>query len=81
MILPDKNIKFDYSILNCGTLVIKELKGPQSISFVWEKIRNEKIITGYEKFLLTLDFLYIINAIKIENGLLMRCNDDSFNKM
>ena len=80
MILPDKNIKLQYSLLNCGTIVLKELNDPQSISYVWEKVKGNKQITGYEKFLLTLDFLYIIKAIKLENGLLVRCKNDSLNK-
>lgn len=81
MILPDKNIKLDYSLLNCGATIIKELNEPLSISLIWEKVRKNKEFTGYKKYVLTLDFLYMIKAIKIEDGLLMRCNNDSFDKM
>ena len=80
MILPDKNIKLKYSLINCGTTVLKELNEPQSVTFVWEKVKSDKQITSFEKFLLTLDFLYIIQAIKLEDGLLMRCNNDTFDK-
>ena len=29
MILPDKNIKLEYSLLNCGALVLESLEVPR----------------------------------------------------
>ena len=55
MILPDKNIKLEYSLLNCGAIVLGEISEPQTISSLWDKARNYEILVNYEKFLLTLD--------------------------
>ena len=60
MILPDKNIKLEYSLLNCGALVLESLKVPLTISALWEKLKEQKVFAGYEKFILTIDFLYMI---------------------
>lgn len=73
MIFPDKNIKLNYSLLNCGMLILKELSEPQSVSLLWERISSSKSINNYNKFILTLDYLFIIKAIKFENGLILRC--------
>lgn len=74
MILPDKNIKLEYSLLNCGALVLESLEVPLTISALWEKLKEQKVVVGYEKFILTIDFLYIINGIENENGLIRRCD-------
>ena len=74
MILPDKNIKLEYSILNCGALVLESLEVPLTISALWEKLKEQKVFVGYEKFILTIDFLYMINGIENENGLIRRCD-------
>lgn len=73
MILPDKNIKLEYSLLNCGALVLESLEVPLTISALWEKLKEQKVFVGYEKFILTIDFLYMINGIENENGLI-RCD-------
>lgn len=74
MILPDKNIKLEYSLLNCGALVLESLEVPLTISTLWEKLKEQKVFVGYEKFILTIDFLYMINGIENENGLIRRCD-------
>lgn len=79
MILPDKNIKLEYSLLNCGAIVLKELSDPQTISALWDKIKDNKFFVGYEKYILTLDFLFIIGGIKLEDGMIWRKKNDFCN--
>lgn len=74
MILPDKNIKLEYSLLSCGALVLESLEVPLTISALWEKLKEQKVFVGYEKFILTIDFLYMINSIENENVLIRRCD-------
>ncbi len=70
MILPDKNIFLQFSILGAGGVVLKELRKPETVSSLWEKLKNKQEIQSFEKFVLTLDFLYSINSIEINEGLL-----------
>ena len=72
MILPDKNIKLEYSLLNCGALILDEIREPKTISLLWEQVKQKETLDNYEKFVLTLDFLFIINAIKLNDGFLER---------
>ena len=80
MILPDKNIKLEYSLLGCGATLLAEITEPQTISLLWDKLKNNVTLGSYEKFLLTLDYLYMINAITLKNGMIMRCKNDSLNQ-
>jgi hypothetical protein len=70
MIMPDKNIVLQYSILGSGSIVLKELKRPETISSLWEKIKERREIQSFEKFVLTMDFLYALNIIEYNNGLI-----------
>lgn len=79
MILPDKNIKIEYSLLGCGAVLLSEITEPQTISLLWDKVKNHEGIVSFEKFLLTLDYLYMINSIVLKDGMIVRCKNDSLN--
>jgi len=70
MILPDKNIDLKHSLIGFGSLVLPELKTMQTVSSLWDKMRDEGKIRSYEKFVLTLDFLFAIQLIEYESGLI-----------
>ena len=80
MILPDKNIKLEYSLLNCGALILEEMSESQTISLLWDKVKKHEALVNYEKFLITLDYLYMINAITLRDGLIVRCKNDSLSQ-
>ena len=72
MIKPDKNIKLSYSLIGVGALILPKIITPTTISSLWQKLRHYDEIANFEKFVLTLDFLFMCNLIKFENGLLVR---------
>lgn len=74
MILPDKNICLEYSLFGCGALVLDGIKDSSTISDLWNKVRTQKVFVSYDKFLLTLDYLFMINAIEFKEGLILRCS-------
>lgn len=80
MILPDKNIKLEYSLLNCGALLLTEITEPQTISSLWDKSKKYETLVSYEKFILSLDYLYAIYAITIKDGLIARGKIDSISE-
>lgn len=44
MILPDKNIKLEYSLLNCGALILSEITESQTISSLWDKSKKHEML-------------------------------------
>jgi hypothetical protein len=74
MILPDKNIFLSQSLLGLGAILLPKLKSPQTVSSLWEKVRKSGEINYYEKYILTLDLLYLLNLIEFDEGLLKRVN-------
>jgi len=76
VIMPNKNIRLEYSLLNCGALVLGSLKTPNTLSSLWENSKKHEALNSYKKFILTLDYLFAIGTITLKNGLIERCRYD-----
>jgi len=74
MILPDKNILLANSLLGMGAGLLIKLKSPQTVSSLWEKVRHYGEIHSYEKYILTLDLLFLLHLVELEAGVLKRIN-------
>lgn len=68
--LPDKTIKTSYSLLGVGFLILKKISIEETTSSLWEKVKKEKQINTYEKYIQGLIFLYSINAISFNRGII-----------
>lgn len=82
MILPTKHLKEDLALIKVGGRVLSLLDEPKTISRLWEEFKkdtesNTKLANiTYDWFVLSLDFLYLINTIKYENGRISRAAYD-----
>jgi len=76
MILPDKTITLRYSFIGAGSRILIELESGQTVSSLWEKVKNYDEIKLFDRFLLILDFLYTLNLIKFEDGILEKVKED-----
>jgi hypothetical protein len=72
MILPDKSIILANSLIGIGYSIINNLQNQETISSLWEKTRRSNPALSYEKFILSLDLLYILDLIVLEKGLLKK---------
>lgn len=73
MILPTKGITPDRSILAVGGDLLDLLDSPLSVSNLWSRYLNFRKQIGLERpvnfdwFVLTLDFLFSIGAINLDD--------------
>lgn len=72
MILPSKHIPEDQALIGVGAVVLKHLERPQTITSLWEAVRNEKSVGTYERFVLALDFLHITGVVGLKKGMIER---------
>jgi hypothetical protein len=73
MILPNKNIKLNNSLLGLGAILLPSLQFPTTVSELWTRVKDYPSQTiSFEKFILTLDFLYVIGLIELSEGLIKR---------
>lgn len=77
MILPRKHISLEESYFGFGAFLLDKIVTPISIDDLWKyyKISISQnwypVKFSFDQFILTLDYLYIVGAIKIdERGIL-----------
>ncbi len=75
MILPNKNIYLRNSLLGLGALVLDNFHDSDTVSSLWERVREGTEINTFEKYILSLDFLYTLKVINIKSGVLIKKND------
>jgi len=78
MILPTKRITQERSLLGIGAEVLVLLDEPKTVSKLWDDFKELRLKNTpsspvtYDWIVLTLDLLYMLGAVRIEKGLLMR---------
>ena len=72
MILPSKHISEEQTLLGVGGALLKHLEEPQTVTSLWEKVREEHAVGTYERFVLALDLLYITGVVVLKSGLIDR---------
>ncbi|MCB1502625.1 MAG: hypothetical protein KDK07_23090 [Bauldia sp.] len=72
MILPTKHISQDEALIGVGATLLAHLQGPMTVSSLWERLRSEPNVGTFERFVLASNLLYMIGAIDMVNGLIVR---------
>lgn len=72
MILPTKHISQDEALIGVGATLLAQLVAPMTVSGLWERLRGESNIGTFERFVLAANLLYLIGAIDIQHGLLVK---------
>ncbi|MBI1249323.1 hypothetical protein GC197_15945 [bacterium] len=77
MILPSKHLKTDRALIGIGGEVLQLLDQSKTVSRLWEEFRETrskqgKHVIGFDRFVLTLDMLYLFEAIDFDRGRILR---------
>lgn len=72
MILPSKHVKLSNSILNIGSIILNDIQGSHTVSLLWGKTRTKPEIKTFDRFILGLDFLFMMDLVEIKDGLITR---------
>lgn len=79
MILPTKHINFSESLLGLGSYLLDNLDTPKNIDDLWVKYKSD-LNSGlyfakhsFDNFILTVLFLYSIDAVSEKDGELVKC--------
>lgn len=77
MLLPTKNLHEEKSLIKIGGRIIKFLEKPKTVSRIWNEYtchqnENDLPTVTFDRFILAIDFLYMIGAIELDRGRLRR---------
>lgn len=79
MLMPTKHIKTENALIGVGAEVLELLERDKTVSTLFRDLQNwrrENDLTTiyFDWFLLSLDFLYSIGAVRFESGVLKKMN-------
>ncbi len=72
MILPTKHVPVNETLLGIGALLLLKLKRPKTVSALWTQAQKQAEVATFTRFILALDLLYMLGAIEMRDGLVMR---------
>ena len=72
MILPTKHLSTNDSLLGIGASLILLLGQQQTLTRLWDEARLMNRQITYPQFLLSLDLLYTLGAVEMDNGVLRK---------
>lgn len=72
MILPSKHISEEQALIGVGAVVLRQLARPQTVTSLWDKVRDDRAVGTYERFVLALDLLHITGVISLTQGMIRR---------
>jgi hypothetical protein len=78
MILPSKHLPQDRALLTAGAVILQGLSRPVTVSALWERMprsagqQKAPSPLRYDAFVLALDLLFLVGAIELRDGLLVR---------
>lgn len=76
MILPSKHLSEKRALLTVGSEILGMLDRPRTVSSLWEAVRagkdNVRRRLSYDWFVLALDLLFLMDAIVLREGLLIK---------
>jgi ABC-3C biological conflict system middle component len=79
MILPTKHLSQERALLSVGARLLAHLSRVMTVSSLWEEASRPAqgvdrgiVPLKYDAFVLTLDLLFLMGAIDLEEGLLRR---------
>lgn len=80
MILPTKHTNIEQSLLGFGSYILQIINDSSTIDSLWNEYLNDFYKSQYyakhsfDSMLLTLVFLFSIDAIEEKNGIIKKCN-------
>jgi len=79
MILPEKHMHLEQSLLGFGGYILQIIGKGATIDFLWQEYQKDfdakkySVKHSFDSLLQTLVFLYSLNAIKETDGEIKRC--------
>ena len=73
MILPTKHLLSQDSLIGVGGLIMIRLGNHgTTVSKLWEQVHDKREVGTYERFILALDTLFLLDLLVLEDGLLLK---------
>lgn len=65
--MPNKYLKEEDTLLGSSAIILSNLNDKQSLSELWDRVKEYDSIYNFERFCLSLDLLYMLNVVDFKN--------------
>ena len=72
VLLPNKTLRLSNSVIGIGAVIIQHMESQETVSSLWEKVKHEEAINTFEKFVTGLVFLFSLQAVQFQDGILRK---------
>lgn len=72
MIMPSKYVREEEAIIGVGSILLQHIKNNINISTLWENVKTNHIVVTFDRFVIALDFLYILGIIDVKQNDIVR---------
>ena len=72
MIMPSKYLREDEDIVGVGGILLHCIESRRNLSSLWEDVKTNHTVATFERFILALDFLFLLGLIEIKGNEIMR---------
>lgn len=70
--LPNKTIRLQYSTIGIGAQILQFMSKEETVTSLWNKVRDLETINTYEKFISALVVLYALRAVDIKGNMIVK---------
>lgn len=60
------------SLIGIGAYILKRMDYTETVSSLWNKVSENEAVGSYAKYILALDFLFMLGTIEWSNGILRK---------
>lgn len=68
MILPTKYLREDEALIGVSATLLPLVEKADNLTELWESAKKIDAIGNYERFILALDFLYLLGLVDLHNN-------------
>lgn len=80
VILPSKGVRLSDSLLNTGAVLLRTIKSGQTVTEIWDAARPRPEVRTFERFVMGMDLLFILGAVRLEDGLIVRSGGHAYRR-
>lgn len=75
MIMPSKYLREDEALIGVSATLLPLVEKEGNLTALWESAKNIDAIGNFERFILALDFLYLLGLVDLHNNEIVRLQE------
>lgn len=72
MIMPSKYLREDEALIGVSAALLPLIENNGSLTALWESAKKNNAVGSFERFILALDFLYLLGLVDLHNNKIVR---------